>query len=103
MTFHSLQNRRSFLLERTLQKGNAVLSVKFHIGCKVVCNGSCRLAEHIGHNGIQCHIADRKSVLETVLFTALHGDELIAVAGQFPKDANFLIGDKTAFDKANAK
>ena len=48
------------------------------------------------------YIADRKSVLETVLFTALHGDELIAVAGQFPKDANFLIGDKTAFDKANA-
>lgn len=62
--------------------------VKGFVGCKVIRNGGCGFAKHIGHNGIQCHIADSKRILKTVLLTAFHGDQLVAVAGKLLENAD---------------
>ncbi len=43
-----------------------MLGVKIPVGCEVVRNSGCGLAKYIGHDGIQRHIANRKSVLKEV-------------------------------------
>lgn len=64
------------------------------------CSG---LAEHIGDHGVQREIAHSKSVLETILFTGTHGNELAAIAGKFAQNADVFGGDIAAGHKAHAK
>lgn len=80
-----------------------MLWVKILVGCEVVRNGSCGLAKHIGHDGIQRHIADGKSVLKAVFLAASHGYQFIAVTSQLTEDADILVRDKAAFHQADAE
>lgn len=80
-----------------------MLRGKGFAGCEVIGNGSCGLTKYIGHNGIQSHIADGKRILKTVLFAALHRDQLITVAGKPTQHADIQVWDEAAFYKANAK
>ena len=77
--------------------------VKGSVGCEVIRNGGCGFAKHIGHNAIQCHIADSKCILETIFLAAFHRNQLIAVAGKFPQNADIPIWDEAAFYKPNTK
>lgn len=80
-----------------------MLRVKILVECEVISDSGCGLAKHIWRNGSKSHIADGKSILETVFLAALHGCELVAVAGQLTEDADILIGDKAALYKTNTK
>ena len=80
-----------------------MLGVKILVGCEVIRNSGCGFAKHIGHDGIQRHIADGKGILKAVFLAASHRCELIAVTSQFAEDADILVRDKTAFHQANAK
>lgn len=80
-----------------------MVRVKGFIGCEVIRNGGCGFAKHIGHNGIQCHIADGKGILEAVLLAAFHRNQFIAVAGKLTQNADIQIWDEAALYKANTK
>ena len=80
-----------------------MVRIKGFVGCEVIRNGNCGFTKHIGHNGIQCHVADSKRILKTVLLTASHGCELVAVASKLSQDADVQIWDKAAFHKAKTK
>ena len=73
------------------------------VGCKVIRNGSCGLSEHIGHNRIQCHIADSKSILKSVFLATFHGDQLIAVTGKLTQNTDIQVWDEAAFYKTETK
>ena len=77
--------------------------VKGFVGCEVIRNGSCGFTKHIGHDRIQSHIADSERILKAVFLAALHGNQLIAVAGELPQNADIQVWDEAAFHKANAK
>lgn len=63
ITFHSIQTVAAFFLRERCKRETQCWGVKFHIRCKVVCNGRCRLAKHIGHDEIQRYIADGEGAL----------------------------------------
>ncbi len=46
--------------------------IKGFVGCEVIRNGDCGFTKHIGHNGIQCHIADGKRILKPIFLAAFH-------------------------------
>ena len=52
---------------------------------------------------MQRHIADGKRILKSVFLAALHGNQLIAVAGKLTQNTDIQVWDETAFYKANAK
>ena len=80
-----------------------MLGVKILIGCEVVRNCGCGLAKHVGHDGIQRHIADGKSVLKAVFLAAFHRREFVAIASQFAEDTDILVRNKAAFHQADAE
>ena len=86
-----------------VQEGNVMLRVKILIGCQVIRDCGRRFVEHIRHDGIKRHIADGKSVLETVLLAAFHRSEFVTVTCQFPQNTNILGRNKTAFHQTDAK
>ena len=80
-----------------------MFGVKGLVGCEVIRNCSCGFTKHIGHNGIQSHIADCERILKAIFLTAFHGYQLIAVAGKLTQNADMQVWDEAAFHKANAK
>ena len=80
-----------------------MLGVKILAGCEVVRNSGCGLAKHIGHDGIQSHIADGEGILKTVFLAASHRCKFVAVTSQLAEDADILVWDKAAFHQADAK
>ena len=80
-----------------------MIRIKGSVGCEVIRNGSCRFTKHIGHNGIQSHIADSECILKTVFLAAFHGNQLIAVASKLSQNTDIQVWDEAAFYKANAK
>ena len=70
--------------------------IKDFVGCQVIRDGGCGFSEHIGHNGVESHIAYGESILKTVLYAAFHTGQLVTVPGQLPKNTGILIGDKAA-------
>lgn len=80
-----------------------MLRIKGLVGCEVIRNSSCGFTKHIGHNRIQCYIADCERILKAVFLAAFHGYQLIAVAGKLTQNADIQVGDEAAFYKANAK
>ena len=80
-----------------------MLWIKILIGCQVIRDCGRGFTKHIRHNGIKSHIANGKSVLKTILLTALHRSELIAVAGQLPQDTDILGRNKAAFHQTDAE
>ena len=77
--------------------------VKGFVGCEIIRNRSCGFAKHIGHNRIQCHIADSKRILKAVFLAAFHGNQLIAVAQKLTQDTDIQVWDEAAFHKTNTK
>ena len=80
-----------------------MLRVKRFVGCEVIRNGGCGFAKHIGHNRIQCHVADGKRILKAVLLAAPHRNQFVAVTSKFAKNANIQVWDEATFHKANTK
>lgn len=80
-----------------------MLRIKGLVGCEVIRNCGCGFTKHIGHNRIQCYIADCERILKAIFLTAFHGYQLIAVAGKLTQNADIQVGDEAAFHKANAK
>jgi len=52
-----------------LEKRRTVFWVKGIRGNQIVRDGSGRFAKHVGNDSIEGHIADRESILKTILFT----------------------------------
>ena len=86
-----------------MQKGNAMLWVKILIGCQVIRDSGRGLAKHIRHDGIKRHIADGEGILETVLLTAFHRSEFVAVTGQLSQNTDILSWNEAAFYQADAE
>lgn len=80
-----------------------MLGVKIFVGCEAVRNSDCGLAKHIGHDGIQRHIADSKSVLKAVFLAAFHRREFVAIASQLAEDANVLGRNEATFYQTDAE
>ncbi len=86
-----------------VQQGDAMLGIKILIGCKVVRDSGRGLAKHIRHDGIKRHIADGEGILETVLLTAFHRSEFVAVTGQLSQNTDILSWNEAAFYQADAE
>ena len=76
-----------------------MILVKGFAGCEVIRNGGCGFAKHIGHNKIQCHIADSKRILKPVFLAAFHRDQFVAVAGKLAKNTDIQVWDEAAFTR----
>ena len=61
----------------------------------VVGDGKGRFAEHVGNDSIKGYIADRESILETILFARFTGNQFKPVARIFAQNLNRLFGDET--------
>ena len=93
-------DRIGFFLKGALKEGSVDIRVKRVRSYQIVHNGKCGFSEHVGDDGIKRNITDSESVLAAVLLASVTGNELEAVAGIFPEDADGLIRDKATRDQA---
>lgn len=93
-------DRIGFFLKGALKEGPADIRVKRIRFYQIICNGRSGFSEHVGDDGIKRNITDSESVLVAVLLASDTENELEAVAGIFPKDADGLVRDKAARDQA---
>ena len=54
-------------------------------------------------DGVQRQVAHSESVLEAILFTGTHGDELAPIAGELTENADILDGDVASGDQSHAE
>ena len=101
--FDGVHNLFCFLAQGTAKERNAYGWVWIPFGQQIVGDSRCRDTEHVRHDGIQCDVAHRESVLEPVLLAGPVRDELGTVACKFSQDANGFLRDKAAFDEAEAE
>lgn len=77
--------------------------VKGFVGCKVACDGSCGFTKYIGHNRIQCYIADAKRILKAIFLAAFYRYQLMAVAGGLTQNSDIQVWDEATFHRSNVK
>ena len=98
-----LNDRISFLFERAIEQGNAMLRVKGIAVDKVIRNGRGGFTEHVGNDRVKGDVADGEGVLKAVLLAGLAGNQLVTVAGTLAEDANPLFRDKAAGNETEAE
>jgi len=100
VTLDGGDDRIGFFLKGALKEGSVDIRVKRVRSYQIVHNGKSGFSEHVGDDGIKRNITDSESVLAAVLLASVTGNELEAVAGIFPEDADGLIRDKATRDQA---
>jgi len=85
-----------FVLKRAVEQRNTMLGVKSVGVYKVVRDGRGGFAKHVGNDSIKGYVADGKDILIAVLLAGFAGDQLEAIPRILAKDADILVGDKTA-------
>lgn len=96
VSFDGGDDHIGFFLKGALQEDFAGFRVKRVRFYQIVRNGRSGFSKHVGDDEIKRNIADSESVLVAVLLASVTGNELEAVAGIFPEDADGLVRDKTA-------
>ena len=86
-----------------MKKGFTRFRIKFIRSDQIIGDRRCRFTKHIGNNSIKSNITNGKGILETVFFTPFATGQFETVSGVFPKDTDFLTGNKTAGNNTKAE